>query len=150
MHTPHLPRSRAHRASFLIPADPIAELVRVVETIGSDHLGICLDPGNSVARLEVPQVIIDASAPHVVNLHVKDFAFNRAEGMIGFTFGGAELGTGLLDYDGMVATLEAHGRQVNHVVEHWLMRQESLEETCAMEREWVDAAVAWLQERGRA
>lgn len=79
---------------------------------------------------------------------MKDFAFTRKEGMVGFTFAGAPLGEGLLDYDAMVAALDAAGRRVNHVVEHWLTRGETLEETCRKEQEWVDQSVAWLRERG--
>lgn len=127
----------------------VAELVRVVETVGSTHLGITLDPGNSVARLEHPGSVASQAAPHVVNLHVKDFAFTRKEGMIGFIFAGAPLGSGLLDYDAIVDTLDSSGRVVNHVVEHWLTRQETIEETCTEERRWVDESVAWLRARDR-
>lgn len=126
-----------------------AELVRIVEMVGSSHLGITLDPGNSIARLEHPSDVAIQAAPHVVNLHVKDFAFTRKEGMIGFTFAGAPLGTGLLDYDALADVLDSHGRKVNHVIEHWLTRQETLAATCVEERRWVDDSVEWLRCRGR-
>lgn len=128
---------------------PSADLVALVERIGSPALGICLDPGNAVAGLEHPADVVRRCAPHVVNLHVKDFRFTRAESMVGFAFAGAPLGQGLLDYDAMVDALDAAGRQVNHVVEHWLPRQTTLAETCALESSWVDASVAWLRARGR-
>lgn len=127
-----------------------SDLVRLVSQVDSPNLGICLDPGNCVARLESPTDVVRASAPHVVNLHVKDFAFRRSEDMIGFTFAGAPLGTGLLDYDGVVDCLDAVGRRVNHVIEHWLTRRTSLQETCHEERRWIDDSVAWLMDRARA
>jgi len=125
------------------------ELVGVIEAVGSPALGICLDPGNSVARLEHPGDVIAKAAPYVVNLHVKDFAFSRKEGMIGFTLAGAPLGAGLLDYDAMVTELEANGRRVNQIVEHWLTRQETLARTCELEEIWVGDAVARLKAQRR-
>lgn len=122
-----------------------ADLVELVSAFDSPALGICLDPGNTVARLEHPLETARLAAPWVVNLHVKDFAFTRADATIGFTFAGARLGEGLLDYPGTVALLRAAGRDVNHVVEHWLGREQTVDATAAKEREWVDASVAWLR-----
>ena len=124
-----------------------AELVQVVEAVGSTHLGITLDPGNSVARMEHPSAVVSLAAPHAVNLHVKDFAFTRNEETIGFTFAGAPLGCGLLDYDAMVASLDAHHRVMNHIIEHWLTRRGTIAATCSEERRWVDDSVAWLRAR---
>lgn len=42
---------------------------------------------------------MERTAPQVINLHVKNFAFSRRDGWVGFTYAGAALGTGLLDYD---------------------------------------------------
>ena len=123
------------------------QLVSVVDAVGSPALGICLDPGNSVARLEQPNDVITKAAPYVVNLHVKDFAFSRKEGMIGFTLAGAPLGAGLLDYDFMASELERHGRIVNQIVEHWLTRQATLARTCELEQDWVQNAVTYLRAR---
>lgn len=125
------------------------DLVRTVRAVGSPRLGIVLDPGNSVARLEHPRDVIARTAPHVVNLHVKDFAFTRKEATVGFTLAGAPLGEGLLDYDAMCDALEAHGREVTHVVEHWLTRQDTLEDTRALEARWVSDAVTHLRRRAR-
>lgn len=125
------------------------QLVAVVEAVDSPALGICLDPGNSVARLEHPNDVIAKAAPHVVNLHVKDFAFSRKEGMVGFTLAGVPLGSGLLDYGFMVTELESHGRNVNQIVEHWLTRQATLARTCELEEIWVRDSVAYLNSRNR-
>ena len=125
------------------------ELVSVVRSVDDEHLGIVLDPGNCVARLENPVDVIDKTAPHVVNLHVKDFAFTRAERTLGFLFAGAPLGEGLLEYDAMCDVLDRHGREVNHVIEHWLPWQGSYAETCRVEQRWVAAAAGYLQQRHR-
>ncbi|MYS75824.1 TIM barrel protein, partial [Streptomyces sp. SID5926] len=81
------------------------DLVSVVRAVDDPHLGIVLDPGNSVARLERPADVVAATAPYVVNIHVKDFAFTRRDGWVGFTYAGCPLGEGLLDYDAMIAAV---------------------------------------------
>lgn len=130
------------------------DLVRLVDAVGSPNLGIVLDPGNCVARLEHPLDVIGLSAPHCVNLHVKDFAFTRREGTVGFTYAGAPLGTGLLDHPAEMSALAEHGREVTQVIEHWLTRQDatgdrtSIEQTCEVEAQWVADSVAWLRARG--
>lgn len=95
------------------PAQAIAQLREVIGEFERHDITLGLETyeqypiADLVGVVEVPATIIAASAPPVVNLHVKDFAFARAEGMIGFTFGGAPLGEGLLDYDAMVDALRA-------------------------------------------
>lgn len=126
------------------------DLVQVVRTLDDPRLGIVLDPGNSVARLEHPRDVVAATAPHVVGLHVKDFAFTRGPSMVGFTLAGAPLGEGLLDYDGICDALDADGRSVHHVVEHWLTPQETPEATRALETTWVADSVRYLRDRDRA
>ncbi len=114
-----------------------ATLVGLVETIASDALGICLDPANTVAGLENPREVVERCAPYTKNLHVKGFAFARQDGWVGFTLVGAPLGTGLLDYDHEVRTLDPDARGINRIVEHWLPWQGSYAETAAQENDWT-------------
>ena len=81
-----------------------ATLVDIVTRVDSPALGICLDPGNCVAALELPTDTVEAAAPYVRNIHVKDFAFSRRDGWVGFTFAGCPLGEGLLDYRHLIDT----------------------------------------------
>ena len=68
---------------------PVDTLIDIVQQVDSPALGICLDPGNCVAALETPTSTIERTAPYVRNLHVKDFAFSRKDGWVGFTFAGS-------------------------------------------------------------
>jgi sugar phosphate isomerase/epimerase len=124
-------------------------LVELVETIGSDRLGICLDPANTIARLENPSDVIERSAPHVKNVHVKDFQFTRQDGWVGFNLVGAELGTGLLDYSHELRTVDPDARGINRIVEHWLPWQGSFDETAAMENTWTATALQYMKEYER-
>lgn len=122
-----------------------ADLVRIVETIGSAQLGICLDPGNVVARLERPRDCVDHTAGLVVAVHAKDFAFARQDGWVGFTYSGAPMGTGLHDYPYLRETVRPAERGINEVVEHWLPWQGDAETTTRTEREWTRTAVEYLR-----
>lgn len=102
-----------------------ADLVGVVETIGSAYLGICLDPTNTVARLERPAEVVALTAPYVRNWHVKDAAFTRSPGWVGFQYTGVRTGTGLLDYDAVRAAIDPHTRGINRVIEFWLPWQDA-------------------------
>ncbi|GGZ59962.1 sugar phosphate isomerase/epimerase family protein [Streptomyces rochei] len=121
------------------------DLVDVVRAVDDPHLGIVLDPGNSVARLERPVDVVTATAPYVVNIHVKDFAFTRRDGWVGFTYAGCPLGEGLLDHDGMVAAVRPAERGINQIVEHWLPWQdEGYDATARLEHQWTQHSIDTL------
>jgi sugar phosphate isomerase/epimerase len=122
-----------------------ADLVGLVERIDSPRLGICLDPANVVARLELPRGCVEATAPHVKNVHVKDFAFARQPGWVGFTYGGAPMGEGLHDYPHLLETVQPRENGVNEIVEHWLSWQEDAETTIRTEREWTRRTIEYLR-----
>jgi sugar phosphate isomerase/epimerase len=126
------------------------DLVALVEAVGSTSLGICLDPANCVAALENPIAVIDRCAPYVANLHVKDFSFTRRGGWVGFTLEGTELGTGLLDYDHMMATVQPEARGINCVIEHWLTWRENFEETRRLENLWNANNLAYMKSHAAA
>lgn len=121
------------------------DLVTLVETLASPSLGICLDPGNVVARLERPLDAVELCAPYTRNVHAKDFAFSRQPGWVGFSYAGAPLGTGLHDYPHLLATVRPDERGINQIVEHWLPWQGDAETTIAREREWTRTAVDYLR-----
>lgn len=125
---------------------PSADLVALVESIGSERLGVCLDAANGVAALEDPRDIVERCAPLVKNLHVKDFAFTRQAGWVGFALAGAPLGEGLLDVGHLLATVAPTRRGITSIVEHWLPWQGSLDATLTLEDAWTGHSVAYLKE----
>ena len=112
------------------------DLVTLLESVGSDALGIGLDPANCVAALEHPVDVITRCAPYVKNMHIKDFAFTRRGGWVGFTLEGTELGQGLLPYEFLIKKIRPAARGINRVIEHWLTWQDTLEQTIAIENRW--------------
>ncbi|MDQ0644189.1 sugar phosphate isomerase/epimerase family protein [Microbacterium murale] len=122
-----------------------ADLVGLIERVGSENLGICLDPANVVARLESPRACIELTAALTKNVHVKDFAFARQPGWVGFTYSGTSMGAGLHDYDHLLATVHPRERGINEVVEHWLPWQDDATTTIRTEREWTRATLEHLR-----
>jgi sugar phosphate isomerase/epimerase len=125
-----------------ISTDDLADLI---ESVDSPNLGICLDVANVIARLEDQRRVIDRVAPLVKNLHVKDFQFSRAQGLVGFDLAGAALGQGLLDLEYLVAVVRPFERGMSEIVEHWLPWQESAETTIAREEEWTGLSISALR-----
>lgn len=121
------------------------ELVAVVEAIDDPLLGICLDPANCVANLELPLDVTDRCARHVSNWHVKDFAFGRKDGWVGFSLVGTALGEGRLDYAGMRDRLRPHERGIDQVVEFWLPWQGDATTTERMEADWTASTLTELR-----
>lgn len=125
---------------------PTATLLEIVRRVGRPQtIGICLDPANPVAGLEHPRDVVERCAPVTVNVHVKDFAFTRAPGWVGFTYSGARFGDGALDYEHLVRTVRPVERGLSQIVEHWVTWPGSIEEAVAIESEWTDHAARALR-----
>lgn len=126
---------------------PTEFLVELVEHVDHPSLGIVLDPGNCVAALEMPTDVIARTAPYVKNIHVKDFAFSRRDGWVGFTYAGAPLGEGLLDYEALLREVRPEERGINQVIEHWLPWTNNLPDTIRLEQAWTQHNLEYLRSR---
>ncbi|WP_370459696.1 sugar phosphate isomerase/epimerase family protein [Oceanobacillus sp. AG] len=124
---------------------PTKEIVDIIKRINNPYLGVCLDPGNTVAALEHPNDVINQTAPYVKNLHVKDFTFSRKDGWVGFTLSGCPLGEGLLDLNYMIDALKKEKRDVNAIIELWLPFIENIEKTLKLEKEWIQTSINYLR-----
>lgn len=142
---PRLERQNVTLALETYEQVPVDTLVATVAALDTPHVGICLDPGNCVAALEMPASVIERTAPYVANLHIKDFKFTRADGWVGFRLLGCALGAGLLDLDDMLARVAPGERGINCIVEHWLDWQDDAETTAAAEAAWTRHSMAILR-----
>lgn len=122
------------------------ELINLVKLIDNPYVGICLDPGNSIAALELPEQVIQTTAPYVVNLHVKDFVFTRKDGWVGFSLIGCPLGEGALNLQLMLTSLANHHKTPNAIIEFWLPFNKTIKNTIEMENQWLRESIKYLQE----
>lgn len=77
------------------------ELVELLRTVGSAHVGCCLDFGNNLALLETPEQTLRALGPYLVTTHLKDMALAPAEN--GFEMAEVPLGRGMMDLPGLIS-----------------------------------------------
>ena len=122
-----------------------AEFNEIIDRVGSDWVGICLDTVNSLGAVEAPNTVIPALAPRAINVHMKDFEIVRTNGQMGFTVRGTALGQGRLDVAGVIAAVGGTSREITAVIELWTPRQESYEETVALENKWALESVEYLR-----
>jgi sugar phosphate isomerase/epimerase len=124
---------------------PAAALAQIVESIGSTHVGICLDTVNSFGALEGPESVVQSLGRHVVSLHVKDFQIRRASHMMGFTVEGCPAGEGRLDIPWLLGMLSGLGRDPNAILELWPPPEPLLEDTIRKEGAWAEASIRYLR-----
>jgi len=124
---------------------PARTLAHIVERIASPSAGICLDTVNSFGAMEGPDAVIDALAPHTVNLHVKDFTIRRLDHQMGFIIEGTPAGRGRLDIPRLIERIRAAGRDPNAVIELWTPPEHDIAATVAKEDAWARESVDYMR-----
>ena len=122
---------------------PARLLAAVLGDLASPWLGITLDTLNSLAIPEGTEQVARTLAPYVRCLHVKDFVVERAWHQMGFTVEGRPTGQGQLDVPWLLELLR--GARANAILELWVPRRGSLEETIALEQSWAGESIAYLR-----
>ena len=122
-----------------------AALRTIVERLDSPHVGICLDTTNSFGAEEGPELVAEVLGPYVVNLHIKDFTIRRAAHGLGFVIAGAPAGQGMLDIPKLLRMVQAHGRDMNAILEQWPAPETTLDATIAKEAAGATQGIAYLR-----
>lgn len=95
------------------------ELRRLIDDVGSPHVGICLDTANSFGAGEGLEYIAEILAPVTVNLHVKDVTIRRLPHLMGFVIQGCPLGEGCLPIERLLYRLRSLAYQGSVLLEAW-------------------------------
>lgn len=111
-------------------ADELADMLR---KLGSEHVGACIDTGNSIALLEDPMMTVETLAPFVVSTHIKDMAVQECED--GFLLSEVPLGQGILDLERMFQIIETANGAVTFNLE--MITRDPLVIPCLTERYWA-------------
>jgi sugar phosphate isomerase/epimerase len=120
-------------------------LAVMIEELGPERVGICLDTVNSFGALEGPEVVVEALGRYTLCLHVKDFTVRRVSHQMGFTVEGCPAGKGYLNVPWLLETLCVSPHAFNAILETWVTPGPSLEETIARERAWTEEGVRYLR-----
>jgi sugar phosphate isomerase/epimerase len=124
---------------------PVRTLAEIIERLGPEWTGICLDTANSFGALEGPRVAVETLAPYTVNLHLKDLVIYRTIHTMSYIIEGRPLGQGMVDIPWVLDEVRRYGRDMSVILEMWTPPEEDLEATIAKERRWVEASVAYLR-----
>jgi sugar phosphate isomerase/epimerase len=127
------------------------QLAEVIRRLDNRWLGVCLDTANSTGQLEDPLETFAALGPYVAQVHLKDYAVEKAT--IAYRITGRILGQGWLDVAAVLKAVAATGRDPDLFLEQWMEPEGSPEATLAKEQEWVEAGVratrGYLAQRAR-
>lgn len=121
------------------------QLCKLFDQLSSPYVGCCLDTVNSLGALECPDQVIDALAPYVINLHVKDFNINRVKHQMGFEIMGTPAGSGKLDLPRLISKFEALGKNPNAILELWTPFTDTIEDTIALENKWFLQSIEYMK-----
>jgi len=122
-----------------------ADLACLVETIANPNFGICLDVTNSFAAWESAEQILDNLASLTINVHLKDFAIERTNYLMGFACVGRPIGQGKLPLELILSRLAKFDRHPDLIVELWPPPQKTLNDTVSMEKAWAAESVRYLR-----
>ncbi len=124
---------------------PAMTLRKLLETVNSDRIGICLDTANSLGAGEGIDMVLGELAPWVINVHIKDFAIGRIPTKMGFWVAGRPAGAGQLNIPELIDKLQCHRRCQSATLELWTPFEESLDATIRKEAQWVRQSCAYLK-----
>jgi sugar phosphate isomerase/epimerase len=91
------------------------QLLRIIEAIGADVVGICLDTANVMVRMEDPLEAARRLAPHVLMTHTKDAALLFHE--TGLRWQCRPCGQGAVPFPEIMAVLAPHAPDLNLSIE---------------------------------
>jgi sugar phosphate isomerase/epimerase len=91
------------------------ELLMLCETIASPNFGITLDTGNPLGTGEEPIDYFRRVAPHVKNVHLKDYRVFAADA--GYRLARCALGQGVIDFPALLGILASAAPDVSMAIE---------------------------------
>ncbi len=109
------------------------ELIRILKQHGNDHVGVCLDTGNSMALLEDPMDVVEALAPRAFTTHFKDMAVEEYKE--GFLLSEVPLGTGVLDLPRVIQVVRAARPEIRLNLE--MITRDPLKVPCLGSKYWA-------------
>ena len=120
-----------------------SDFAGIVEKIGSEHVGICLDSVNSLGAGEVLETVVELLGPLTVNLHIKEFSIERADHKMGFLIEGLPTGEGMLNVPWL---LDHMGKRCQSaILEQWTPPEKKLEDTIVKEDAWARKSILYLK-----
>jgi sugar phosphate isomerase/epimerase len=121
------------------------ELAAIMDAVGDDRVGICLDSVNSIGAGEGLEWVTELLAPYTVNLHIKDFQIQRFQHKMGFIVTGVPAGRGMMDVSTIIHRLSQFGRCQSAILEQWAPPEATADLTIEKENLWADQGIKYLK-----
>jgi sugar phosphate isomerase/epimerase len=121
------------------------EFEKIIENVGSNMVGICLDSVNSMGAGEGFEEVAKVLIPYTINFHVKDFSIRRVSHKMGIIIEGTPAGKGKLNITEVVEKLNATGKCNSAILELWTPPEDNIEDTIRKEEEWADESIEYLK-----
>ncbi|TFG43847.1 MAG: hypothetical protein E4H43_01210 [Bacteroidia bacterium] len=121
------------------------EFEEIVNSAGSEWVGICLDSVNSMGAGEGFETVSDILVPYTINLHIKDFTIRRAVHKMGIIIEGAPAGKGMLNIPDLIRRTSQTGICRSAILELWTPPETSIELTLTKEHLWAEESINYLK-----
>jgi sugar phosphate isomerase/epimerase len=143
-----LPEFRSRRIKLAIENHDrlkAREFAGIINSIGSEWAGICLDSVNSMGAGEGFETVSDILIPYTINLHIKDFTIRRVSHKMGIIIEGAPAGTGMLNIPELLLRTSQNGLCKSAILELWTPPETELIETISKESKWAEESIEYLK-----
>lgn len=121
------------------------EFERIIQDVGSEWVGICLDSVNSMGAGEGFETVSEILIPYTINLHIKDFTIFRVSHKMGFVIEGRPAGQGMLNISKLVSNLSDRGLCQSAILELWTPPEPAIEDTILKEDKWASESIEYLK-----
>lgn len=119
---------------------------KIIQSVGSDTVGICLDSVNSMGAGEGFEIVSEILLPYTINLHIKDFTICRVSHKMGLVIEGRPAGKGMLNIRDTFEKLSVLNRCQSAILELWTPPEPKMEDTIEKEEQWARGSIEYLKE----
>jgi hypothetical protein len=121
------------------------EFEDIIQSVGSEWVGICLDSVNSMGAGEGFETASEILLPYTFNLHIKDFTIFRLPHKMGIIIEGRPAGKGMLNIPDLISKASESGICESAILELWTPPEQTLEMTIKKEQLWAEESIQYLK-----
>jgi sugar phosphate isomerase/epimerase len=118
---------------------------KIIQSAGSELVGICLDSVNSMGAGEGFEEVSRILLPYTINLHIKDFTIRRDSHKMGIIIEGAPAGKGMLNIKELIEKLKLLKQCESAILELWTPPETELKNTIEKEEKWAGESIKFLK-----
>jgi 3-oxoisoapionate decarboxylase len=121
------------------------EFENIIQSVGSEWVGICLDSVNSMGAGEGFEEVSRILLPYTINLHIKDFTIRRVSHKMGIIIEGSPAGKGMLNIKVLIDKLIILKRCDSAILEQWTPPETEIIDTIRKEERWANESIEYLK-----